>query len=289
MIRPIWLVVGVLFASVFLSGCEQKTQQLGGIPRTKTVEKIVSLSPSTTEVVTLNTASTKLVGRTESCDSPGFIKNVDVVVKGLKPDYERIAAMQPDLVAYDESLFSAADVEKLKEMGAPLWPYNPKTLNEYEEKIVDISQKVKDETQGSKVMDLLYQAIGASQALIPKDTISVAMLTGGGGTEYMAAGTKTLQSDLSQRMGLIFKGPDSDQFSTVNVEQILAWNPTMIVTSTEDAEKLFNDPRLGSLDVVKNKRVFGIEAGLFMRAGTRLDKLVSIMKQQADRIVKAGR
>lgn len=288
MIQPMKVLAGLMVAGLVLSGCSAPIKQLGGQKRTRTVNKIVSLSPSTTEVVTLNTASTKLIGRTENCDSPGFIKNVDVVVKGTKPDYERIAAMKPDLVAYDATLYSAADVEKIKQLGAEVWAYNPKTLTEYEEYIVDISQRIKDETQGSKILDDLYQAISTAKSLIPEGKVSAAILIGGGGVEYMACGTKTLQADIAKEMHITMTGPDVDVFGTVNVEQILAWNPSMILTTKEDAEKVFNDPRLASLSAIKNKRVFGVEAGLLLRAGSRLDKLANIMKQQSDRILKSG-
>lgn len=282
-------VVGALVALTLvaaLTGCaEPESDNVGGQQRPQEIRRIVSLSPSLTEIIGTKSRNL-LVGKTMACDYPTGL-TMDNVVKGTEIDFELVKSLEPDLVVYDKDLYSQADIAKLEQLGVMTKGYAPKTLEEYEEMAIEISQLTGSETRASNDLDDIYRVIELAHGAVPENTVSSVVLMGGGSSEYMAAGTGTLLSDLLTKSNVVFQGPEAPNFAPINVEQIIAWNPDMILATTESAELIIKDPRLSTLDAVKNQRVFGINPDILLRAGDRLDVLIGAVEQQAQRIAIA--
>lgn len=79
--------------------------------------RIVSLSPSTTELLFAIGAGPALVGRTRWCDYPPEASAVPSVGDGLRPDVERIAGRRPDLVVLYASGANQSAVARLAQLG----------------------------------------------------------------------------------------------------------------------------------------------------------------------------
>ena len=75
-------------------------------------DRIVSLSPSITELVFSAGAGSKLVGASRYSDYPDGAKSVPEVGDASGLDFERILALKPDLVIAWHSGNSGADIEK---------------------------------------------------------------------------------------------------------------------------------------------------------------------------------
>ncbi len=79
--------------------------------------RIVSLSPSTTELLFAIGAGPWLVGRTRWCDYPPEASAVPSVGDGLRPDVERIAGRRPDLVVLYASAANQSAIFRLAQLG----------------------------------------------------------------------------------------------------------------------------------------------------------------------------
>jgi len=79
--------------------------------------RIVSLSPSTTEIVFALGLGGRLVGRTTWCDYPPAAAAVPDVGNGLEPNVEAVAARRPDLVLLYASPANRLAAERLASMG----------------------------------------------------------------------------------------------------------------------------------------------------------------------------
>ncbi len=75
-----------------------RVNDLAGDLATDTATRIVSLSPSTTEIVAALGAADRLVGITNFCTNPPGVAPIRRVGGFLDPNYEAIAALSPDLV-----------------------------------------------------------------------------------------------------------------------------------------------------------------------------------------------
>jgi iron complex transport system substrate-binding protein len=79
--------------------------------------RIVSLSPNITELVFSAGAGSKLVGASRYSDYPDQAKTVPEVGDASGLDFEKILALEPDLVIAWRSGNNAADISKLEKLG----------------------------------------------------------------------------------------------------------------------------------------------------------------------------
>lgn len=287
MLQRALVVLTVFLALLGLAGCNSQSDIYGGQNRPKLYQAIVSLNPNTTEITNLSGMYPGLVGKSTACDFPASITKVKNVVKGTEINYELVKEVNPDLVIYDPALFPDSKLEKLKEMGVTLYPFNPHTYAEYKEQVAKFSQLIGQELPASGMLDKLYSAVQVAKGSIPENGVSSTILIGGGGTEYMAAGTGTCQADFFRQIDLDYKGPEADNFAPVNIETVIGWNPDMIIGTNESAKAILQDPRLANLDAVKNGRVYAVDDEVLLRIGSRVNFLVQAVGQQAQRIYVA--
>jgi ABC-type Fe3+-hydroxamate transport system substrate-binding protein len=80
---------------------------------------VVSLSPSTTELLFAIGAGDRLVGRTRWCTDPPAALDVPSVGDGLNPNIELILSRRPDLVIFYHSPANASAIQQLTALDIP--------------------------------------------------------------------------------------------------------------------------------------------------------------------------
>ena len=84
-------------------------------------QKIISLTPATTEILFAIGAGDRVVGRTDADDYPAEVASIPVVVKLRKVDVEKIVGLSPDLVIAGGNSFTPPEaIAKLREVGIPV-------------------------------------------------------------------------------------------------------------------------------------------------------------------------
>src|SRR5437660_2171287 len=82
-------------------------------------QRVVSLAPSSTELLFAIGAGPQVVGRTTWCDYPPAAKLVPVVGEGLNPNVEAVTARRPDLVVLYRSALTETAAAQLGRLGIP--------------------------------------------------------------------------------------------------------------------------------------------------------------------------
>jgi iron complex transport system substrate-binding protein len=91
-------------------------------------QRIVTLAPSLAEMAHAAGAGSRLVGVSRHSDFPPETRALPVVGDAARVDFERIAALRPDLVLAWRSGNSPADVERLEQLGFPAYVSEPRRL-----------------------------------------------------------------------------------------------------------------------------------------------------------------
>lgn len=271
-----WIVPLVL--STFLGlGCQPQEIVEGGKPNPKPIKTLISLSPSTTEVATMAALYSQLKGRTAACNYPTTIAQTPVVV-GVKPDYDKIAAIKPDLAIYDPNLFGAADIKKLEDLKIETYPITANTVQEFIDTLYRFGARTNSETSLSTYVDRILDIMRRTQSEpVSKEVTCVILLPGRGG-EHMVAGTESFQADVMKIAYAKVLGPGGTKFVPLNAEQLVGWNPDLVITAG-DPTSLLQDPRFQSLEAFKNKRIRAINQDVVVRAGSRVDKFIEAAAQ----------
>lgn len=266
-----------LAALLLALGCGPGDQYVGGKPRTKVYRSVVSLSPSTTELLysTMSVQQDKLKGKTAADNYPkvGYEK-VPVVVT-TKPDYEKIAEIRPDLIAYDASLYGPADVAKIKQLGADLYVVNANNLNDFITELYALGDMVGGETYMSDYVDRIENARAEGEAMKTHPTVAIIMP--GEGSAHMIDGKNSFDADVVRAAGGDPVGPDATDFVPLDPELLVKLNPDYLVVSGHspaDLKPIQNDPRLASLKAIKSGNLIEVNPDILLRRGSRVDTLI---------------
>lgn len=114
-------------------------------------DRIVSLAPSATATIAELGSADRLVGVTTHCelgDDDGA--NAETIGGWLNPDYDRLAALDPDLVCTSDAL--QGDVtEELRDRGYDLFHQEPTRLSEVIEGFADLGAAIGDPAVGERL------------------------------------------------------------------------------------------------------------------------------------------
>ena len=272
---------------VIAVGCQTTAVQIGGKNRPKRYNAVVSLSPSTTEIVASMAYTAHLVGRTAADNFPMSVAKVTVVAS-VKPDYEMIATLKPDLVLYDADLYGPSDIEKIKALGAETWVMDAKTVDSYLDEVRRLASMLAAETNAASYVDKVYGARSTALAEAKDPQPKVAIIRPGQGTEHMIAGANSFYADVLKSVGATVVGPEAEKFVNVNPEWFISQNPDAIVIGVNKADPpsaneavaaLLKDARFKNVNAIAKKQIIAIDQDVLLRRGWRVDKLIEGLHQ----------
>lgn len=282
-------VAATLAVGILVTGCASDEIKPGGTPRPKRYSSVISLSPSTSEIFASHFYHVPLIGRTKSCTYPKSIEKAAVICD-VKPDYETIKFMHPDVIVYDKALYNESDIAKIKATftESKILEYSATTVKDYIHQLRVMASEVAGELNVNEYCDKVQRSRASGMANLPRNPVT--MIVSGGQGGMMIAGTKTFIADVARSGGADVKGPDSDKWVPLNAEEMLSANPEMIISNDSAFKALLSDPKFASVKAVaatkplmaslqggetdpttKSKlRVIPMEEDLLMRAGGRV-------------------
>jgi len=288
-----YLFIAIAIAAL-LAGCKPgkpvKPDNVGGVRRPKEYRAVVSLSPSTTELLgAIQLSTDRFKGRTSSCNFPDyFTAKTPIVMDQTKPIAEKLASIKPDMIVYDGFLHKKEDLQQYETAGATLVEMKVTTIAEYSQFILQLSKLLGGESTASSLVDKLV-AVGenAKAANLPRKP-KVAILTGEGAGEYYIAGVDSFQADVVRYAQGEPVGPKANNFVTASIESVVAENPEFIF-SDKGAAAILKDPRLASVAAVKLGQVYNVNEDILLRAGSRVGDLVKAYNRYFQEAFSTGK
>jgi iron complex transport system substrate-binding protein len=267
-------------AIVLAAGCGPPAAEVGGEMPKKIFTRIVSLSPSTTELVALLNQESRLMGRTASCNRPDTVRD-RLIVANPTPNIELILSLQPDLVVADGHLFKeeSPSIKKLMENGVTVELLSINGLEDWKNEVMRLGNLFMEQSKASKEIDRLNAELG-KPGLSPKPKVLVVT----GGAQPYIAGTRSFQADVVKHAGGEPIGPDADEFVSTNLEQVAAWNPD-IVFVTEDPSVYAANPIWSATQAGKTRGIININADFLLRPGARVTDLIGAMRNEMTKVV----
>ena len=250
--------------------------------REDTPERIVSLAPSTTEILFALGLGHRVVGVTRYCDYPQEAKNVARVGGFLDPNYEEIIALRPDLVIL---LVSHRDARRdLKKMKVPTLTVPHETVRDIHESIRLIGAACGRRTDAAAmVADLDARAAAVRDAVgdapRPRVLICIGRDTRSGSLAGMyMAGRHGFYDEIIEAAGGANAYTDgSVAFPQVSAEGVITLNPDIIIDlkgnmnpggdAARDISRQWD--RLHVVTAVRTGRVHVIEGDHALRPGPR--------------------
>jgi iron complex transport system substrate-binding protein len=249
-------------------------------------ERIVSLTPSITEILFTLGVESQVVGVTDACDYPPEANSKAHVCSWFDPDIDRICSLKPDLVLG----LSTAHIKLeplLKAEGIRLILFNPASVEESFHDIEHIGTLLgKSLLARSLVSDLQQRMTKLAKKLEliqPAARLTVSRVLDIDGEQLIVAGPKSFQYDVIKQAGGINVTTGIDAaYPTVSFQSFKIWDPDMIFLCGSDHSyipRLQADPKWQTLAAIRTGEIYQFDCGLTCRTGPRIVDMTELLFQ----------
>ena len=297
---PLLLVLGLLL----LAGCARAPQPTApppvsgdSFPLTLTdaqgvsvtlparPERIVSVSPTITEMLFAIGAGDRVVAVTNQCDYPPEVKRLNKVGLWFTPSAEKALGARPDLVIGQQGNPSEF-IGALRKSGCPVFTtLEPASLTDIHAQLRWLGQLTGARDGAERVIAQMQQRLAMVErriAEVPESRRPTAFIFLQIGPVW-TAGSGTFQDEAIRAAGARNAGSRVKGFREFSLESLVAADPDflLVATMTGDPDmmkrQVLSHPVLKRLTAVRRGRLVVIEEDEIMRAGPRIVNAVAAM------------
>ena len=240
-------------------------------------QRIISLSPATTEILFALGLGDKIIGNTTFCNYPEEAKAVKKVGTFSEPNIEKILSLRPDII-FATGLEQAQAVERLRKTGLKVFVSDPKNVVEFFQSILQIGKLTNKEKEAETLAAGIEKRIDIIKAKAEKipESRKLKVFIEIWHDPIMTAGPGSIVDELLTLAGGINIAYDTPRaYSRFSPEVIIQRNPDVIILGymTEYNTKDLVSSRLGwqKVKAVINKRVItDISPDIILRPGPRI-------------------
>ena len=248
-------------------------------------QRIISLSPNTTEILFHIGAGKKIVGADEYSNYPAAANDIVRVNNHAAANYELILSLQPDVVIAWQSGNGEQIIGRIRELGIPVFVVETATLNDIPHLYRRLGQltgfEKKADLQAAKFSDGLNQlrdkfSLGERVRVFYQIWNEPLMTLNG---DHMV-------TDMIELCGGINIFSDAEALVPyVNIESVLAANPQIIISGGKNKNDLLDSgfwQKWQGISAVKNQQLYAIPSDLLQRHSNRILEGTGLMCEYID-------
>jgi iron complex transport system substrate-binding protein len=233
------------------------------------LKRIVSLTPSTTEMLFAIGAGPQVVGVTTADDYPPIVKSLPKI-GGVVVNEEVILNLKPDLIVGERDL-SGASLSRLKKLGLNVLVLHTRRLKDIPMSLEVLGKATGHEKEALKLVTT-FLATEKKLEAESRNTVHPRVFLELESHPLLTAGKETFLDDLIQMAGgknIADNLPPG--FQMISPEAVVADNPQVIITADgENWKTIARRPGWSQISAVLHKRVYTINPDLLDRPGPRI-------------------
>jgi iron complex transport system substrate-binding protein len=235
-----------------LAACRPAEQARPGAPP----RRIVSLNPTTTELLFALGAGPRLVGRSSACDYPAAAAAVPSLGGGFPPAVEAVVGTRPDLVVLYHSAGNAAAAARLRELGIPVLRLRTDRLRDVARAARVLGKAIGAAAAGDSIADRLETELAAERAASRGATEPLPALLLAWDQPVIALGAGSFVSELVELAGSrnIFADVPAPS-APVSLEAIAERAPAVVILVGSEFPGLERRPEWRVLPAVRSGRL----------------------------------
>lgn len=242
----------------------------GTVAIAPTPRRVVSLNPTTTELIFALGAGERLVGRSRWDEWPAAARHVAAVGDAIRPAVEQIIAIRPDLVLLYASEANRPAYDRLRAAGIRAIALRIDHIAQFEHAARLLGRALGDSAAGVAVADSVAATLDAVRRAtrdLPRPTVvwpvsgSPPIVIGGG--SYMSelleiAGARNLYGSLR------------DPSPMVSIEDVVARNPDIVIRGGDELPSRAWRATWSAVPAVRAGRVVRVSTDLVSRPSVQL-------------------
>jgi len=248
-------------------------------------ERIISLTPSSTEFLFALGLGEKVVGVSEYCNYPPEALAIAKAGDFVQPNIEQIIALAPDFVISDP--LQREQFSRLEELEIPFIALYSTSLDDVFAALDLLGRATGAEEEAFLLADEMRRKFAAIEGMIRNSSETdkkVRVYYEISAVPLMSVGSKTVIHDLIEAAGgeNIF-GDLEMTYPQVSAEAVLERDPEIIVFpdyhGTEGflSEEMMQRPGWSDVSAIKSNRLYGMDADLISRPGPRVAEAAEVL------------
>jgi iron complex transport system substrate-binding protein len=255
----------------------------------KGFQRVISVTPNTTESIFALGAGKTLVGRSRYCDFPPEAASVPVVGGYVDVSLETVLALQPDLVVGARGPSGTGLVDKLTEHGIKTYFPRTETVEEIFAMIEGLSDLLQCGNAGSILVKTLRGELAAIQASIAGEPKPRALLVFGL-SPIVVAGPSSFPNEMLGLAGATNAIQTGPRYPSLGIEEVIAAKADIIIDAAiaEGHGKIRVQKQAsgwGQVPAVQADKVFALQDDSALRPGPRVATGVRAMAKLIHRNV----
>jgi ABC-type Fe3+-hydroxamate transport system substrate-binding protein len=232
--------------------------------------RIVSLNPSTTEILFALGAGPRMVGRSKFDLWPDSAKLIPDLGVGLQPNVEAVLGTHPDLVILYASQDNRPAAARFRAAGINTLSLKNDHISDFRRTTALLGAILRDSARAKTVVDSVFRTLDSVRSVtssLPRPTVfwhiwDAPVITIGAGS-FMnelvdIAGGKNVYADIS--------GPSAQ----ISLEDIAHRDPDFILAGPIGKAQIESDPRWRIVRAVREKNIVAVDTGVVARPSVKL-------------------
>jgi iron complex transport system substrate-binding protein len=240
-------------------------------------QRIVSLNPSTTELLFAIGAGGRLVGRTTYDMWPVAARAVPDLGPGLRPNVEAVLAVHPDLVVLYASDDNRDAARRLRAAGIQTAAFRVDRIADFERVTRALGVLTGDTAAALATVDSVRATIArvrTATASLPHPTVFWPLYD----QPLLATGSGSYLNELIDIAGgRNIYGFMKEPSPRVTFEDLMRRDPDVVLTSPESRGRYLADPRWQALRALRDGHLLVVDTTLVLRPGPRLGEAARSM------------
>jgi iron complex transport system substrate-binding protein len=240
-------------------------------------QRIISLAPSTTEILFALGLNDEIIAVSSFCDYPGQVLTKEKIGSFSQPDIEKIIFLKPDII-FATGLEQAQVVQQLKELNLKVYVSDPASLKELFASLKEIGKLTAREKEAEEVvnkMRMRIEKVKLKSAAIPREKRPKVFIEIWHEPLMTAGGCSFVDELVSLAGGINIAHSVPRAYSYFSAEEVIKSDPDCILLGYM-GDKKPNEmvkQRMGwnKIKAVRNGRIYNdINPDLYLRPGPRL-------------------
>jgi iron complex transport system substrate-binding protein len=247
--------------------------------------RVVSIAPSTTEMVFAIGAGDALVGRSRYCDYPPEALKLPVVGGFADPSVEAVLALEPTLVVGARGPAGPALEDALHAHGIDTYFPEPESLAQIEGILIELGRRLDHEAGAKKAVEVIAAKRAAVEAMVRgRPRVRAVLLFDV--SPIVAAGPGSFPDELLRIAGADNLITEGGKYPTLPLERLIAIGPDVILDGSVGEHEpvagsrvlaLRDAPGWSGLSALKGGHVRALSASEALRPGPRIGDGLELM------------
>lgn len=234
--------------------------------------RIISLSPSATEILFSLGMGTKIIANTIYCDYPAESKLIPKVGSFIRINIEKIRAMKPDII-FTSSIVQNKIFQQLKDALLPVCHTDPRSLNAIYESIFETGKAVDKIQEAQTIISSMKQTEKKLGIAIHKNNPKLYIEEWFNPPMISGNWVPDIVELAGGRYGIVKSGELS---RAVSLTEVMEYDPDIILSSycgfgkNSNPNHLLNRPGWKNLRAVTENRLYNLDETILNRPGPRI-------------------